>query len=136
MHTTILICSAALIAMTLMLAFWTSIQRGASKTIAYNAPLDPASSMAKAQRAHGNAAEYTAMLVGLFLIVGFAYAGRDLGALVSYTIIAVTAARLLHALGFLICGTLEKPHALKAIGALVTYVGGLLLVGLVIAKVV
>jgi uncharacterized membrane protein YecN with MAPEG domain len=136
MHATILICSAVLIAFTLLLAFWTSIQRGASKTIAYNAPLDPASSMAKSQRAHGNAAEYAALLVGLFLVVGFAYAGRDLGALVSYTIIAVTAARVIHALGFLMCATLEKPHVLKAVGALVTYIGGLLLAGLVIAKVV
>lgn len=136
MNSTILICSAALIAMTLLLAFWTSLQRGASKTIAYNAPLDPASGMAKAQRAHGNAAEYAAMLVGLFLVVGFAYEGRDLGALVSYTIIAVTAARFVHALGFLMCATLEKPHALKAIGAIVTYIGGLMLAGLAIAQVV
>jgi hypothetical protein len=92
--------------------------------------------MAKAQRAHGNAAEYAALLVGLFLVVGFSYEGRDLGALVSYTIIAVTAARVIHALGFLMCATLEKPHVLKAVGALVTYIGGLLLAGLVIAKVV
>lgn len=135
MHMTIILCSAALIILTLLLAFWTSIQRGASKTIAYGAPLDPTSAMAKAQRAHGNAAEYAALLVALFLVVGFAYQGRDLGALVTYTIIAVTVSRLLHALGFLLCATLEKPHALKAIGALVTYIGGLLLAVLAVVKV-
>jgi hypothetical protein len=135
MHMTIILCSAALIILTLLLAFWTSIQRGASKTIAYGAPLDPTSSMAKAQRAHGNAAEYAALLVALFLVVGFAYEGRDLGALVTYTIIAVTVSRLLHALGFLLCATLEKPHALKAIGALITYVGGILLAVLAVVKV-
>lgn len=134
MHTTIIICSACLAILTLLLAFWTSLQRGSSKTIAYGAPLDPTSSMAKAQRAHGNSAEYAALLIGLFLVVGFAYQGRDLGAVVTWTMIAVTVARLLHALGFLICSTLEKPHVLKFIGALVTYLGGLTLAGLALAK--
>ncbi len=135
MHSTILICSASLVILTLLLAFWTSIQRGNSKTIAYNAPLDPTSGMAKAQRAHGNSAEYAALLVGLFVIVGFAYQGRDLGAIVSWTIIAITVSRVMHAIGFLICETLEKPHVLKMIGALITYVGGLVLAGMTIAKV-
>ncbi|MEM7006121.1 MAG: MAPEG family protein [Pseudomonadota bacterium] len=135
MHSLILICSASLIILTLLLAFWTSIQRGASSTIAYGVPLDPTSAMAKAQRAHGNAAEYAALLVALFLVVGFAYQGRDLGDLVTWTIIAVTVSRLLHAIGFLICATLEKPHVLKAVGAIVTYIGGLLLAGLAISKV-
>lgn len=135
MHTTILICSASLVILTLLLAFWTSVQRGSSKTIAYNAPLEPTSGMAKAQRAHGNAAEYAALLVALFLVVGFAYEGRDLGGLVTWTIIAVTVSRLLHAIGFLTCKTLETPHILKAIGALVTYGGGLLLAVLVLIQV-
>lgn len=134
MHSTILLCAASLVILTLLLAFWTSIQRGASKTVAYNAPLDPTSAMAKAQRAHGNSAEYAALLIGLFLIVGFAYQGRDLGALAMWTMVAITVSRVLHALGFLLCQTLEKPHALKAIGALVTYLGGLLLAGLAISK--
>ena len=134
MHSTILICATSLVILTLLLAFWTSMQRGSSKTIAYNAPLEPSSAMAKAQRAHGNAAEYAALLIGLFLVVGFAYQGRDLGGLISWTIIAVTVSRVLHALGFLICETLEKPHVLKMIGALVTYLGGLLLAGMVISK--
>ncbi|MEL7031638.1 MAG: MAPEG family protein [Pseudomonadota bacterium] len=136
MHSTILICAASLVILTLLLAFWTSMQRGSSKTIAYSAPSDPRSAMAKAQRAHGNAAEYAALLIGLFLVVGFAYQGRDLGAVISWTIIAVTVSRVLHALGFLICETLEKPHALKAVGALVTYLGGLVLAGMVISKAV
>ncbi len=134
MSSVVLLCCASLIILTLLLAFWTSIQRGSSKTIAYGAPLDPTSAMAKAQRAHGNAAEYAALLIGLFLVVGFAYQGRDFGGLVTWTIIAVTVSRFLHAVAFLICETLEKPHALKVIGALVTYLGGLLLAGLVISK--
>lgn len=135
MHTTILICSASLVILTLLLAFWTSVQRGSSNVIAYGAPLEPTSAMAKAQRAHGNAAEYAALLIALFVIVGFAYAERDLGGLVKWTIIAVTVSRLVHAIGFLTCKTLEKPHILKAIGALITYGGGLLLAALVLIKV-
>ncbi|NQY98709.1 MAG: MAPEG family protein [Henriciella sp.] len=134
MNSIILICSASLVILTLLLAFWTSMQRGSSKTIAYGAPLDPASGMAKAQRAHGNSAEYAALLIGLFVITGFAYAGRDLGGVVTWTMIAITVSRFLHAIGFLICETLEKPHVLKMIGALITYLGGLVLAGLVISK--
>ena len=134
MHSVVLICSASLAILTLLLAFWTSVQRGSSKVVAYGAPLEPTSAMAKAQRAHGNSAEYTALLIGLFVIVGFAYEGRDLGGLVTWTIIAVTVSRLLHAIGFLTCKTLEAPHILKAIGALITYLGGLLLAVLVISK--
>ena len=135
MPITIILCSASLVILTLLLAFWTSVQRGSSRVIAYGAPLEPTSAMAKAQRAHGNAAEYAALLIGLFLIVGFAYEGRDLGGLVTWTIIAVTVSRLIHAIGFLTCETLEKPHILKALGALVTYGGGLLLSVLAIIKV-
>ena len=134
MHTTILICSAALSILTLLLAFWTSVQRGSSNTIAYGAPLEPTSAMAKAQRAHGNSAEYAGLLIALFLVTGFAYTGRDLGGLVTWTIVAVTTSRFIHALGFLICSTLEKPHILKAIGALITYLGGLILSGLIISR--
>lgn len=135
MHTTILICSASLVILTILLAFWTSIQRGSSNVMAYGAPLEPESAMAKAQRAHGNAAEYAALLIALFLVVGFAYADRDLGGLVTWTIIIVTVSRLIHAIGFLICKTLNKPHILKAIGAFLTYSGSLLLSVLVLLKV-
>jgi uncharacterized protein len=134
MPSVILLSSASLVILTLLLAFWTSVQRGSSKVIAYGAPLDPTSAMAKAQRAHGNSAEYAALLIALFVIVGFAYADRDLGGLVTWSIIAVTVSRFVHAIGFLTCKTLEAPHILKALGALITYGGGLLLAALVISK--
>ncbi|MEM6666613.1 MAG: MAPEG family protein [Pseudomonadota bacterium] len=135
LHTPLILSGLALVILTLLLAFWTSIERSRSRTIAYDAPLEPTSGMAKAQRAHGNAAEYSALLIGLFVLVGFAYQGRDLGITVTALVVAVTASRFLHALGFLICKTLERPHALKAIGAIVTYLGGLALAGMAIAKV-
>lgn len=135
MHASVIVCSAVLVLLTLTLAFWTSIQRSASRKISYGAALDPTSSMAKAQRAHGNAAEYAGLLIGLFLIVGFAFEGRDLGAVVMWSMIAVTVSRVIHAVGFLMCASLEKPHLLKAVGALTTYIGGLVLVVQVISKV-
>jgi uncharacterized protein len=135
MHTTLVICSAALVILTLLLGFWTSVTRGRTKTIAYGAATDPAGPMLKAQRAHGNASEYAALLVGLFVLTGFVYAGRDLGMAVTGLVIAITLARVLHAVGFLVCATLEKPHPLKAIGALVTYVGGIALATMIIVKV-
>ncbi|MEM8918243.1 MAG: MAPEG family protein [Pseudomonadota bacterium] len=127
MHVTILASCAVLIIMTLLLAFWTSFQRVQSDTIAFDTSVEPTSVMAKAKRAHGNAAEYSALLIGLFLVVGFAYQGRDLGAFVTSAIIVVTAARVLHAIGILTCATLERAHPLKAIGATVTYIGGVIL---------
>ena len=135
MHITLILCSAALVILTLLLAFWTSIQRGASSTIAYGAPLAPTSAMAKAQRAHGNSAEYAALFIGLFVITGFAYAGRDLGLAVTSLVVAITVSRFVHALGFLTCATLEKPHVFKALGAIVTYLGGLALAIIVIVKI-
>jgi hypothetical protein len=50
--------------------------------------------------------------------------------------IAVTASRFLHAAGFLFCETLEKPHAFKALGVLITYLGSLALAGLTLSKVI
>lgn len=133
-HIPILLSGLSLVILTLLLAFWTSIQRGRSRTIAYDAPLDPTSGMAKAQRAHGNAAEYTAMLIGLFLITSIAYQGRDLGAAVTSLVVAIAASRWIHAAGFFASKTLERPHLFKMIGALVTYFGGLALAIMVIIR--
>jgi uncharacterized protein len=136
MHTTLIICGATLVVLTLLLGFWTSIKRVRTGTIAYGAATDPAGSMLKAQRAHGNASEYAALLVGLFLLTGFAYSGRDLGIAVTSLVVAITVSRFVHALGFLVCVTLEKPHPFKALGATVTYIGGIILAGMVIAKMI
>ena len=135
MHTILIICSAILVILTLLLAFWTSITRARTKTIAYDAATDPAGPMLKAQRAHGNSAEYAGVLIGLFLLTGLVYTGRDLGLTVTILVIAITTARILHAIGFLVCATLERPHPLKAVGALVTYLGGLALALIVFVKV-
>lgn len=130
----ILICCALIIMLTLGLAFWTSIQRGLSREVYHCAVLDPASGMAKAQRAHGNAAEYAGVLIGLFLITGFAYQGRDLGMTVTGLVVAITLARFIQAIGLLTCKTLERIHPLKVIGSSLTYVCGLALAIMVIVR--
>ena len=50
--------------------------------------------------------------------------------------ILITAARYVHALGFLTCSTLETPHWMKAVGSTVTYLGGAVMCATVIWDVV
>lgn len=123
MPNTILICSAALALLTIALAFMTSIERTKNGVIAYDADILPTSYMAKIQRAHGNSAEYVGLLIGLYFLVGFTFPGESFTPLMSWTIIAITLSRFIHALGFLMSSTLEKIHLLKAIGVTVTYLG-------------
>ena len=107
------------------LGFWTSVQRSTGEKIIYNdAQLDPSSSLAKAQRAHGNASEYAGAITALFLLC--MWLGTH-GPIAGAMMIAITAARYLHAFGALTCKTLDTPHWAKAVGALVTYIGGIAL---------
>jgi uncharacterized membrane protein YecN with MAPEG domain len=109
-----IICIALNALLVFALGVWTSIQRSVGdKIVYYGQPLDPSSSLAKAQRAHGNATEYAGAVTALFLLC--------------LVMIAITGARYLHAFGFLTCKTLSTPHWAKAIGALVTYVAGIAL---------
>lgn len=126
MHPTLILCSLALAALVLLLGFWVSIARTQARVVT-GAGDDPTSALMKAVRAHANSAEYAGALIGLFVVTSFAYAGRDLGLAVTSLVLAITAARVLHALGFLVCRTLARPHPLKAIGAIITYFGGLAL---------
>lgn len=126
MNVTVIACAALLALLVFLLGFWVSIVRTQTKVIA-GAGDDPTSGLMKAVRAHGNSAEYAGALIGLFLVLGLMTGTGALPAWVEITIIAVTASRVLHALGFLVCATLERPHAFKAIGAMVTYVGGVAL---------
>ena len=62
------------------------------------------------------------MLALLMLIV--AMGSEAVPAWVMWTMILVTACRYLHAIGMIVCPTLAKPHPLRLIGALGTYIGG------------
>ena len=72
--------------------------------------------------------EYAALLVGLFVVVSLLRGvGQPLPVWVAGLMVAITASRFLHAAGILTCETLEKIHPLKAVGAMVTYLGGIAL---------
>ena len=124
MHTTIIVCTILLSILTLGLGFFVSVRR--AQTGEVSAPgSDPASPLTKAVRAHGNASEYIGPVIGLFLMTGFVYAGRDLGLLASSLIVLITLARVSHAIGLLTCETLAKPNPFRFAGALLTYCLGI-----------
>jgi uncharacterized membrane protein YecN with MAPEG domain len=79
--------------------------------------------MYKMVRAHGNATEYAPMLAVLMLLVG----AREPAIWALWVMGIVTASRYLHAAGVIFSPTLAKPHPLRFVGALGTYLGGLVL---------
>lgn len=99
-----------------------SMTRGSSRTNFGYTP-DPTDRLYKLVRAHGNAAEYAAMLAVLMLFL----AGRAPGPFITWTCVAATIARYLHAAGMILSPTLDRPYPLRFVGALVTYVAGLVL---------
>jgi uncharacterized membrane protein YecN with MAPEG domain len=119
--------SVALLAIQVaVLGFWVSILRGRVRAIYHGEAMDPASPLAKAVRAHGNAAEYAGILAGLFIAISLLPATAS-AVWPPYLMLAITAARCLGSVGFLTSQTLTNIHPLKALSALVTYAGMLVL---------
>lgn len=116
------ICIALLGLLLFGLGFFVSVQRGRSD-IMTGVSDDPTSLLNKAVRAHGNTAEFAPLLAVLILYLGMS----EPGPWVAGVMILAVLSRYLMATGFLVCRTLAEPHPLKVIGALGTYVAGLLL---------
>lgn len=135
MHTTIIICSALLGLLVFALGFNVSMTRSRTKDI-HSSGDDPAGPMMKAVRAHANATEYVGVIIGLFLLTGLMYAGRDLGIYMTSLIVGLTLARMLHAVGMLTCTTLAESNPFRFIGALFTYLIGFALTITLIVKVI
>lgn len=120
--TTAIMCTALLGLLVFGLGLAVSLTRGQTGTnFGYNP--DPADRMYKLVRAHGNATEYAPMLAVLMLLVG----ARDPATWALWVMGIVTASRYLHAAGMIFPPTLARPHPLRFIGALGTYLGGLAL---------
>jgi uncharacterized membrane protein YecN with MAPEG domain len=85
-----------------------------------NGPDDP---VHHAVRAHGNTAEYAPFLAALFLW----YAAHGAPLWIDIMIVIATLARLILAAGLLWGGPLDRANPLRAIGALFTYLAGLVL---------
>jgi uncharacterized protein len=124
-----IICTAILAAMLFALGLNVSRMRGVTgKAGGSQFPDDPASGLAKAIRAHGNAAEYVPALMVLFLLVG----ARSPAAVAIPLVAGATGARLVHAYGLLSSPSLAAPTASRMIGAFGTYLFG---IGLAVAAV-
>ena len=120
--TTAIVCTALLGLLVFGLGLGVSLTRGQTGTnFGYNP--DPTDRMYKMVRAHGNATEYVPMLAVLMLLVG----GHNPATWVLWVMGIVTASRYLHAAGMIFSPTLAQPHPLRFVGALGTYLGGLVL---------
>ena len=122
MMATALICIALLGILVFGLGFAVSMVRGQTGRIIGNSD-DPTDRLHKAVRAHGNTAEYAPFLAILMLVLG----ERSSATWVIWCMGLVTAARYSIAAGMLLSPSLAKPHPLRFLGAVGTYLGGLAL---------
>jgi uncharacterized protein len=115
-------CTGLLGLLVFGLGLMVSMVRGSSR-INFGYTPDPTNRLYKLVRAHGNATEYAPILAVLILYLG----SRNPGTWLVWTFAAATAFRYLHALGMILCKTLDAPDPLRFVGALGTYVTGLVL---------
>lgn len=124
---TALVCVALLGILLFGLGLAVSLTRGRTN-VAAGTSGDPADTLHKLVRAHGNTSEYVAMLAVLILVLG----NREPSGLAVAAMIGATASRYALAAGILLGPTLEKPHPLRFLGALGTYLFGLTLCGVLL----
>ena len=122
MHPVALVCTAVLGLLLFGLGLAVSLLRG-KFNILIGHPDDPKHMMHRIVRAHGNTAEYAPFLAALFLYLG----AHQPVSWVLWAIGLTTAARILIVMGLLSSGTLARPHPVRFIGALGTYLGGIAL---------
>jgi uncharacterized membrane protein YecN with MAPEG domain len=116
------VCTSLLGLLLFGLGLFVSIQRQRFRTIIGHDP-DPEDPTHRAVRAHANTAEYAPFLAILFLWHG-AHAASSW---VLWAIAVATASRYLLAGSLLFGPTMAKPNPGRFVGALATYVCGLLL---------
>ena len=116
------VCVGVLGLLVVLLGLGVSLTRVSTETsVGFNP--DPTDRLYKLCRAHGNAAEYNPMLAVMILFLG----SQQPAAWVLWSCIGVTVARVLHAAGMIASPTLAKPQPLRFVGAIGTYVFGLVL---------
>ena len=118
-----LICIALLGLLLIVLGFRVSMARASTETM-YGGEENPESSLYKAQRAHGNTAEYAPILAVLILALSLS----PQPAWVLWSMMLATFFRYLFAAGIIFPDTMDKPNPLRFLGALGTYLSGLALV--------
>jgi uncharacterized membrane protein YecN with MAPEG domain len=120
---TAVMCSALLGLLVFGLGLAVSLVRGSTRTNFGYSP-DPADRLYKMVRAHGNATEYAPMMAVLILIVG----SRQPAPWMIWAMSLATISRYMHAAGMILSPTLDRPQALRAAGAVGTYLTGFALV--------
>ena len=119
--TTAIVCIGLLGLLVFGLGLGVSAQRGRTSTN-FGYKDDPADPLYRWVRAHGNTAEYAPILAVLFFVIGW----RGPSAWIGWVMILATLSRYLIAAG-MIAATLARPHPLRFVGAVGTYVCGLIL---------
>ena len=117
-----IVCTALLGLLVFGLGMLVSTTRGSTGANIGHAA-DPTDRLHKLVRAHGNATEYAPMFGVLFVLL----ASREPATWVVWIIVAATLSRYLHAAGMILCRSLEDAHPLRFVGALGTYLTGILL---------
>jgi hypothetical protein len=116
------VCVGVLGLLVFGLGIGVSLTRGTTNTIIGYNP-DPSDRLYKMVRAHGNATEFNPMLAILMLYL----ATRQPSAWVEWVFVVAAVSRVLHAAGMIMSPSLAKPQPLRAIGAVGTFVCGLIL---------
>ena len=120
---TALLCIGLLALLIFVLGVAISATRNQSKkSVGY--PDDPTSTLHKLCRAHANAAEYVPILGLLMFVVA---TRSEPAAWVLWTMMLATASRYVHAVGMVAPRTLDRPNALRVLGAAGTYACGIAL---------
>ena len=120
---TALICIGLLALLVFVLGLAVSLTRGSTKR-SFGYPDDPTARLTKLCRAHANAAEYVPVLGLLMLVLAMR---AEPVAWVVWTMIIATVSRYVHAVGVVAMPTLDRPNPLRFLGALGTYVTGIVL---------
>lgn len=116
------VCVAALGILLFGLGAWISVSRLHNADY-YSGAASPTSFTTKLSRAHGNTAEFAPFLAVLIIVTGF----KGQSPWLDVCMIGAVASRFLVVIGFLSSATLERMSIPKAVGAVGTYVFGLIL---------
>jgi uncharacterized membrane protein YecN with MAPEG domain len=116
------ICVALLGILVLGGGFYVSLWRNRTK-IVQGYPDDPSHGLHKAVRAHGNTVEYAPVLALIIYIAGL----HNPPLWILVCMVGVTIARYLLYFGLLLSPTIARPQPLRFIGALLTYILGIVL---------
>jgi uncharacterized membrane protein YecN with MAPEG domain len=116
------LCTGLLGVLVFGLGLMVSLVRGSTRTN-FGYPADPTDRLYKLVRAHGNATEYAPMFAVLILYLG----AHEPSAWLTWVFAIATVCRYLHAAGMVLSPSLDRPQVFRFVGALGTYVTGLIL---------